>query len=390
MGKLTKRYLCVLACLWLAACAAPTAPPVTETRPTATRVPPSATVVASATLAITPTPAATATPRRYPTYTPRSTNTLTAAFVLDNNWNATAWLVNLPSRYGRWVGDNEIGIGNSFDGLLFDAYLDIESRTLITPTPWPEQSSPDFFRISSSPDKTHYIECTETALRLYLTDGQMLVGEVATPTYFGCYVVDWAKDSSKAVFVSAENKVFIWRVGEPKPNLVGLSAWMARWSPDGQRLLVVSGSQDADGATVDITSPTGELLLPKGFQIVAGNQWEPTRVSWFNDTVIENRRGGPTWSYNGFYSTISGKLIAEWYIESGIYQTFLMSPNRLWIVVDRYSGTTNLENQNSDGYYSLVDFSSGQEFRLTQIPNSSWISSLGHRTLLRSTPSAGQ
>lgn len=372
MRNFKKHNLWWLASLWLAACVAPvtpTAPPTAPTTPTP---------APSATPAFTPTVAATATLRRFPTYTPSMTKTPSvtstppAAFSLDNNWNVTAWLINSSARYSRWVGENQVGIGNAYDSLRFDSYFDAESLTLITLTPWPEQLSPDPFRFSFSPNKAYYLECTETSILLHRANGEGLIGQAVIKLPIdGCYLVDWASDSSKMAFVSASYEIYVWQVTDSQPKTLNiLKTYFARWSPGGDRLLVVSGADAPGYATVQVATADGVLLPSIKFEVSAGNGWAtPHSVSWFDENIISNSRFGITWRYFAYYSTNSGRLIAEWVTDIESQQNTDWAPDGRWVIIDRHGGTWAVTTQIESEYYGLIDFSSEEEFRLTQIPN---------------------
>jgi Tol biopolymer transport system component len=87
-------------------------------------------------------------------------------------------------------------------------------------------------------------------LRLLRASSREILGKSTVPV-FACYVGDWAADSSKAVFTSDDGNVYVWRVTDSVPTRLEYNRliWLARWSPDGQRLLLVTFSALGDATS---------------------------------------------------------------------------------------------------------------------------------------------
>jgi len=252
-------------------------------------------------------------------------------------------------------------VDNAQAKIIVDYYnslvIDAASGQELTPTPYPTiaPGRSDYERYLFSPDGAYVFECSGEGLRLLRASNKEIVGQSSIPVY-ACYVGDWASDSSKAVFTSDDGEVYVWSVTDSSaPSRLEYNhlIWSARWSPNGQRLLLVtfSAQGDADRATVYIVDSNVDTPLNSGFEVDGGNQWVPENVDWVTDGIIINRRQGLAWYHYAYYNADSKQLITSAYLDDYTTQGEWPSPDKRWLVLDQ-----SRPDSDARFAYSLLDF----------------------------------
>lgn len=346
-------------------------PPLTQT---AMRVPTRYVPVATAMPALTATPRpVTVSPQPtqlispFSTRTPRPTSTTVAWSVSWVEFKAVYPYV----RYASWIDNSRIKITY---GPNRELVVDAASGLELTSTPYPT-SLPGFSeyeRYLFSPDGVYVFECSDAGLRLLRASDKQIIGQSSIQV-FGCYLGDWAGNSSKAVFAADDGAVYIWSVTDSAPRRLeyGRFIWSVRWSPDAQRLLLVTFSTQgrADGAAVFVANLDADSTLDLGIEVEDGNQWDPSNVNWAADEIIVNHRRGLAWYYYAYYDTHTKQLITSAYLDVYLTQGEWQSPDERWLVLDqsgweseRRFAYSMLDLQNravswlSDGAQTHLDF----------------------------------
>ncbi len=306
-------------------------PPLTQT---AMRVPTRYVPMATATpqpVKVSPQPTQLISP--ISTRTPRPTSTTVAWSVSWVEFKAVYPYV----RYASWIDNSRIKLTY---GPYREFVVDAASGLELTSTPYPT-SIPGFSeyeRYLFSPDGVYVFECSDVGLRLLRASDKQVIGQSSIQV-LGCYLGDWAGDSSKAAFPTNYGAIYIWSVIDSAPRHLEYSrfAWSVRWSPDGQRLLLVTSSAQgrADGAAVYIVNQEADSTLDLGIEVEDGNHWDPSYVNWATDEIIVNHRRGLTWYYYAYYDIHTRQLITSASLDEFQTQGERRSPNNRWFVLDQ-------------------------------------------------------
>lgn len=164
-----------------------------------------------------------------------------------------------------------------------------------------------------SSNRGYRIRCG-SGLKLYRMDLNQLVGETSItplryspPSAICSTYIKWASDESAAAIVASDHSLYVWRVSEPAPRKI--SAVVAypdvAWSPDGQRLAIVSAWEGGGPkATIAIIDTRGQKLSE--FQVDSGGQGPI--LGWLTNGVII-RYSRDDWVY---YDRQTGQRLFDW------------------------------------------------------------------------------
>lgn len=216
-------------------------------------------------------------------------------------------------------------------------------------------ATPDYSTVFTPPSaesENYEIKCNDQGQAMYHRPDQQRVSEAALRMSH-CYSVTWAPNESAASLVSEEGDIYIWRTDGTAPAWVGhttMASSPAAWSPDSRKLVVpdfiIEGSMiDGDYATFDIVYPDGKPLRTTKATIEAGNGWEPDRLSWLTNTIVQNWRecgyGCQSFSY---YDATTGKYLIGYTSYFG-ERNALLSPDERWLALATYLSEEDWERK---------------------------------------------
>lgn len=262
----------------------------------------------------------------------------------------------------EWLNASEVQLEKYFFGK--PVVVDSSSGLVLTPTPYatlPPNDWNNYDELSASPNGAYAMECTPGNLRLIRTSDNQTVGQLPIEV-FHCWGIDWSYDSAKVAFAGDDGAVYIWPMSESTPSRrdYGLFMWGARWSPDAQRLALVTSAKSlsADNASVYIVEAGATALPSQEFEVTGGNQWYPEFVNWVTNDVILNIRAGLEWRQYEYFDAQTGKELTSGYVSTYWGQVQSGSPDERWLVLDQ---------SNSQASYQLFDLYSRTVTALSEV-----------------------
>jgi hypothetical protein len=207
-----------------------------------------------------------------------------------------------------------------------------------------------------SPNKEYVVECSPEAVQLYATANQRLISQSDLKVDCSDPQIVWAPTSS-IVTLLARDDAYFWRTDGSAPRKLGLAnsnLWVV-WSPDGTRLLLISGLlPDSDNRSFDLVDTNGRSLLAKPVEIF----WKIFHVEWRTKEVFSIYYGcGTLCSFEEYYDGYTGRLLTNTVKFGRDFQTAAPSPDGAWMVIDHQSD------------YDLFDLHTKQIFTLANSSN---------------------
>jgi hypothetical protein len=231
--------------------------------------------------------------------------------------------------------------------------------------------------ISFSPRNTYAIEC-RNEMRMIRVKDSRLISETSllTPDFsWGGYCwqyIQWAPNESFVSFIASDNNLYVWSNNgtQPKQIMDHLGTVFPRWSPDAQKFALVTYKSDPNDTYIGIVTLIDKdgWFLNK-FQVKAGAEYYG--VGWFTENVLASQSKYSTW----YYDARSGQLLFTWNDyppANGIFhQCPQASPDGRWVFIDQ---DAELPESASDPFHPIIQ----KEYSLYDVRNKSRTILLDH------------